>query len=124
MHRQVIEDAYYVSGARFPPSTVSSLIPVWACNAANGEHRATFEFIVEGFPIFGVPLKGAMGDKGLIGFRVSYCMQWDSGGCWNWKRTQDCQPWKLSIQKDTQIPQLSTLSRLQYTLGAWVENLE
>ena len=43
-------------------TTISSLIPVWACNAANGEHRATFEFVVEGFPIFGVPLKGAMGD--------------------------------------------------------------
>ena len=26
MHRQVIEDAYYVGGARFPPSTVLGAI--------------------------------------------------------------------------------------------------
>ena len=29
MHRQVIEDAYYVAGARFPPSTVGLLGAFW-----------------------------------------------------------------------------------------------
>ena len=28
MHRQVIEDAYYVGGARFPPSTVEIIIEI------------------------------------------------------------------------------------------------